>query len=301
MEGEEKQKNFLEALGEAYGERKPLFLAVGAALLAFIFFSAIAVAQKPIPFTQYFLSVGQGDSEAVLLNNGAVVLIDGGPPNGRALRELEKILPFYKRSVDAVFITHPEEDHFGGLIEILKRFSVGVVITNGDVNETESFYELQKVMKERNIKQIALFAGDKVKQGNITLSVLWPPEEALRQAQGKRNENALVLLAEANGRKTLFLSDVPENIEEKFAGEVGGADIVKVGHHGSKTSSGDVLLYAVQPAVAVVEVGKNNYGHPTPEALERLGNAGAQIFRTDRDGTLGARFESGELKIFRVK
>ncbi len=293
----EEKKHFLEVLNDAYGGRKLMFFAVGGALLLFSIFSVSAIA-KDDSFTQYFLSVGQGDSEAVRLHGGAVALIDGGPPNGRALRELEKILPFYKRSVDVVLLTHPEEDHFGGLIEVLKRFNVGIVVTSGDVNETESFYELKRVMEERKIKEIALSAGDKIRSGDITLSVLWPPEG---EHSGKRNENALVLLAEAGGKKTLFLSDVPENIEEKFAGEVGGADIVKVGHHGSRTSSGESLLFATQPAVAVIEVGENRYGHPAPETLQRLEYAGAQIFRTDRDGTLGVRFESGQLKVFRVK
>lgn len=299
MEG--RKKDFFEVLEEAYEKRKPAFFSALLSLFAFTFFSAVATVKKPISFTHYFLSVGQGDSQAVMLHGGAVALIDGGPPNGRVLRELEKILPFYKRSVDIVFLTHPEEDHFGGLIELLKRFDVGLVVTNGDDNDMEAYYEFKKILEQENIKTMMVFVGDKVKQGDITFSVLWPPKEIIQKTQDKHNENALVLLAEQKTNKTLYLSDVSEDIEEKLAAKIGVVDILKVGHHGSKTSSGEMLLFTIQPAAAFIGVGKNNYGHPSSEVLSRLISVGAQVFRTDRDGTLGARFNGNTVQIFHIK
>lgn len=292
------KQDFLEALESAYGERKMHFFGLGGAVLSFLAFSALALASAPLPFTHYFLSVGQGDSEAVMLQGGMVALVDGGPANGRAVRELERVLPFYKRSVDIIFLTHPEEDHFGGLIEILKRYKVGVVLTNGDANDTEVYYEFTRTMEQKNIKAIALSAGDKVRAGDIELSVLWPlPGERSNQP----NENALVLLGEFRGNRSLLAADIPDSAEKRLAETVPEASLLKVAHHGSKFSSDEDFLYAVNPVAAVVEVGKNNYGHPSPEALSRLSTAGAEVFRTDRDGTLGARFEGNILKIFSVK
>lgn len=300
MEGEE--KHFLDVVEKIYAERKPVFFSVFGTLAAFVLFSAVAFAERPIPFTQYFLSVGQGDSEAVILHGGAVALIDGGPPNGRVLRELEKILPFYKRSIDVVVLTHPEEDHFGGLIELLKRFKVGAVITNGDANETEAYFEFMKTTEQENIKTITLSAGDKIRQGDITFSVLWPSDPAEgRPFSDKRNDNALVLLGEFRGHRSLFTGDISDKVEKELASRIPSAALLKVAHHGSKYSSDAGFLSALAPAAAVIGVGQNRYGHPAPEAVSRLEAAGAEVFRTDRDGTLGARFEGNLLKIFHVK
>ena len=293
----EEKKYFLEELEVLYNERKLVFLGLGLALVLFLAFSFLSVAGEKIPFTHYFLSVGQGDSEVVIFRNGAVMLVDGGPPNGRAVREVGKILPFFKRSVDLVLVTHPEEDHFGGLIELLKRYKVGIVVTNGDENDTESYFEFTKILEEKNIKTIMVSEGDRIKQGDISFSVLWPN----RVRSEKPNENALVLLGEYGEYRSLLASDIPDSVEKEIIAKVSPLALLKVPHHGSKYSSSQDFLFALNPAVAVIEVGENNYGHPSPDTLSRLASVGAQILRTDRDGTVSARFENGRVIISRIK
>lgn len=292
------QKYFFQVLEDVYVKHRGVFILLACALFLFVIFSTFSLVEsKTRGFEQYFLSVGQGDSELIVFESGAVALIDGGPPNGRTLSEIGKILPFTKRSLDLVFITHPEHDHFGGLIEILKRFNIGVVLVNGDENDTDLFYELQNIIEKKQIRKIVLRGGDVIKHRNTEIKILSP--EDLKYSE--RNDNSLVLLVSHEDINSLFLGDIPSYVEEDILSLIPQIDILKVAHHGSKYSTSEGLLLKTRPKIAFIEVGKNSYGHPTSEVLGRLSAFNTRIFRTDIDGTLKALYKNGNLEIFRVK
>jgi beta-lactamase superfamily II metal-dependent hydrolase len=247
----------------------------------------------------YFLDIGQGDSELVILPGGVKMLIDGGPPNGKVLENLANILSPLDRYIDLVMISHPQLDHFGGLIDVLKRYKIGAVLTNGREGTTRAFQDLEKVIEEHKIKTIILASQDKIHYQGSSFNMLSPTPELLKSKE--INETSLVLELESNNSKTLFTGDIGKSTEEGLLKSYNAdIDILKVAHHGSKFSSTADFLNAMRPEVAVIGVGKNSYGHPTKEALSRLSDSGAKIFRTDQDGTVKLVIDGKSIKIFKI-
>ncbi len=243
----------------------------------------------------YFLDVGQGDSELIELPGGTDILIDGGPPNGRVLNELARALEQGDRYIDLVILSHPQLDHFGGLVEVLKRYRVGVFVWNGAETDSDAFAELKETLRENGIPEVVLGAGDKIRTGESEIIVISPDKELIKAKD--LNDTSLVLELSSGNSRTLFTGDVSAAALQNL--RFGDVDILKVAHHGSRFSSSVEFLEAVKPEAAVVEVGRNSYGHPTYEALEALRSVGAQIFRTDVDGTLKFTIDGEDIKIFK--
>ena len=244
----------------------------------------------------YFLDVGQGDSSLIMLPGGVKMLIDGGQPNGRLEKNLEKILPMSNRYIDLVMVSHPQLDHYGGLVEVLKNYKVGTILTSNQVSEQAAWQALEKVIREKGIRRIILAAGDKIKYQDSYFDILSP-----RQSDWAPdiNDFSLVALLESGGLKALFTGDISAEKEKELAAKYDvDVDILKVSHHGSKFSSDSMFLKESSPAVSVIEVGKNSYGHPTGEALARLANFSLQIFRTDLNGMIKLILDNGKLTIY---
>lgn len=256
----------------------------------------LILSPAPAASALYFLNVGQGDSELVMTSQGAKILIDGGPLSGNLGGNLSQILPLNDRYIDLIMISHPQVDHFGGLIDVLKNYEVGAVLTNGQDNKTAEWQALENIIKEKGIKEIVLSAGDKVKSDDFNFDILWP---ALSAKTNDQNEFSLIALLSMDGVKALFAADANTKLEQILVAKYNlDADILKVSHHGSKYSSDAGFLKQVSPAVSVIEVGKNSYGHPTAQALNRLANVDSQIFRTDKNGIVKAVVENGKLNIY---
>ena len=233
----------------------------------------------------YFLPVGQGDSELIILQTGAKVLIDGGPPGGAVLNSLDAVLGPRDRYIDVVILTHPQIDHYGGLIDVLGRYGVGVFLSNGMGSGVAAYGDVGKTLAENGVRTAALQAGGAIKTGDETFTVDWPNAAAVKA--GDLNLAAMVVEYSGEGLRALYTSDIDAKTEAAVLPNVGGTvNVLKVAHHGSKYSSSPAFLSALQPQVAVIEVGQNSYGHPAPEILQRLKDAGALVFRTDEDGLI---------------
>ncbi|MDP3947838.1 MAG: MBL fold metallo-hydrolase, partial [bacterium] len=253
-----------------------------------------------------FLDVGQGDASLITLPSGphtktfgvgagwhtVQILIDGGPSTA-ILPALEAVMPKGDRSIDLVLLTHPQLDHFGGLIDVMKRYRVGAFIWNGRAGTIGEWNDLIRAVEEAGVPAVVLGKGGAIRFGSRALAVLHPDRSGL--VSGELNDSSLVVRLEADGIRALFTGDIGANIERRLSPDELVADILKVPHHGSKYSSSKEFLERVKPKAAFVEVGKNNYGHPTEEALTRLAEAGSRIFRTDRDGTVVLRWSGGKL------
>ncbi|OGZ03326.1 MAG: hypothetical protein A2390_03000 [Candidatus Liptonbacteria bacterium RIFOXYB1_FULL_36_10] len=236
----------------------------------------------------YFLNVGQGDSELLVLPGvkPAKILIDSGP-NGPAVKELDKILPFFSRRVDIAAATHLDSDHTGGFSYILKRFKAGIFAYNGSDADSTVWKNLKGKMEEEEIPKLVLKRGDKIKYGESEVDILHPPEGF---SFGNTNEAALVMLLKNREVKAIFMGDVGKETEKMIVNyyNLSEVDILKVAHHGSKYSSSEEFLNVIKPRVSVIEVGKNSYGHPTVETLKRLALVKSLVFRTDKNGTIKA-------------
>ena len=267
-----------------------VFIAIDVLIWGFILFGGGNSFQEI-----YFLNVGQGDSSLVILPGNVKILIDGGPANGLAQSNLEKILSFRDRYIDLIVVSHPQVDHFGGLIEIAKNYKIGAVITNGEESDSASWLEFRRILDGNKIPVIGLSAGDKIKYKDYSADILWPNKIGL----GGVNEQALTMILSGDGVGSFFGGDLDMTTEKELAVKYDvDVDILKVSHHGSKFSSDAEFLKEASPSFSIIEVGKNSYGHPTKEALKRLSDAGSKIFRTDLDGFIKIIIDNKNIKVF---
>lgn len=244
----------------------------------------------------YFFDVGQGDGQLVLLSGGAKVLIDGGPTTA-VLDGLARALSPLDRRIDVVMMTHPQLDHFAGLIEVLNLYDVGVFIGSGRTASVEAYRELHESLVKNKVPYIQVKEGDALIIGDARFDILSPSNEEV--LSGELNDSSLVALLTVPEFKALYTGDIGFTVEERLVRDYDiDADVLKVGHHGSRFSSGDLFLKEVTPTVSVIGVGKNTYGHPTRVVLDRLLKYGSQVLRTDEQGMIKVVFTDGQLRVF---
>ncbi len=280
----------------------PLII-IGLLLVLDIFLWRLIIFYKIDAPKYYFLDVGQGDSELIIASdnfgNPIKILIDGGPDN-KILTQLGKILEPGDRYIDLVLMTHPQLDHFGGFIDVLRNYKIGAFLGTGRAASILAYKQLIEIIKEKNIPYVILKEGDKIKYGEVIFDILSPNKKDL--ASIELNDTCLVTLITIGSHRALYVCDAGFNIEDELISKYNlASDILKVGHHGSRFSSSAKFLSAVDPRVAIIEVGKNSYGHPTQSALANLSEVGAKIYRTDLSGNLLIQFENKKLKIYQEK
>jgi len=252
----------------------------------------------------YFFDVGQGEAIFINTKNGEQILIDGGPSN-KILPLLGRVMPFYDHSIDAVILTHPHADHVSGLIEVLKRYNVGEVIESGVDYNTAEAKEFEDLISKKRIKKIIINKPAKLSFfKNATLTFLSPDKYFEGQILNNVHDSVLVSELDFEGKKILFMADAEKNLERYLLqkGVLEDVDVLKVGHHGSKTSSTADFLKTVKPEYAVISVGaKNRYGHPHQQTLSGLETIGVQILRTDINGTIILNINGGQLTLQKEK
>lgn len=254
----------------------------------FVWYAVFAESREGLDV--YVLDVGQGDSIFIQTEYGVQVLIDGGPGDA-ALAELGKVLPFYDRSLDVVMLTHPDADHLNGLVEIIKRYKVGMVVETGVLKSTAQYEEWNRLVEEQNIPVVYAVAGERFDLGaDVSMKIVSPTQSEKGSAPSKVNNTSIIARLDYKDVSFLFTGDVEAITERKlaFLSNDLDTDILKAAHHGSKTSSSEEFLRRVTPAAAVISVGRNNrYGHPSPEIISRFDALGIPVYRTDMNGTIG--------------
>ena len=271
-------------MSKLFERYQPRYIFVSAlALGALVIWSVLFRAERDV-LSVAFLDVGQGDAIFIESPSGNQVLIDGGP-NKKILSELSSVMPFYDRSIDILILSHPHQDHIGGLVEILKRYDIDFVFSSGSDAPIAEYAEWSKLIKEKGVKEVLAQRGLRLNLGDgVYFDVLLPE----KIGGGENLHKNMVVSRLSYGRNCfLFMGDAERDLELKILNDDIHCEVLKVGHHGSKTSSGEAFLNKVSPEVAVIQVGtKNRYGHPYQTILERLAAASAKIFRTDTDGAI---------------
>ncbi len=251
------------------------------------------------------LDVGQGDSLFVVSPQGKTLLIDGGGAfGGFSGQELQKgnaidpgeeaVSPYlwsrgYQR-LDIVALTHAHQDHLGGLTAILENFRVGKLWIGREVVST-ALARLEHLAARKNISVEHETRGKSFAWDGVEGEIFWPEISSAQAAPAAKNNDSLVLRLRYGNRTVLLPGDAEKEAEHEMLAENSGtelrADVLKVGHHGSKNSTTEDFLAAVRPQVAIISAGEGNpYGHPNQELLQRLDNAGVRVLRTDRDGAV---------------
>lgn len=233
----------------------------------------------------YCLDVGQGDS-ILITNNNKTMLIDAST-NEMGSRVVKYLNDLGIKKIDYLVGTHPHEDHIGGLDNVIKSFDIGTIYMPNVVATTKTFEEVIDAISAKKLKVTSPKTGDKFTVGNAECEVM-----SIRNDKDDYNNCSIVIKMDFNNVSYLFTGDAEESVESSRKWP--HIDVLKVGHHGSNTSSSKKFLEQIKPEVALISVGHGNtYGHPTQATLKRLSNIGAKIYRTDENGTI-LLIEKGE-------
>ena len=233
----------------------------------------------------HFMDVGQGDSMFIVTPEGRQVLIDGGPDAMDTAIAIGGKMPFWDRYLDMVVLTHPDEDHFRGLPEVLNRYDVDTVVDSGIDSQNPLYLEWQRALEERDIQPVTAFQGQTITLDSATrLEILAPLLRPIRGTSSDSNNNGVVMRLVYGGVSFLLAADIEAELEARLLQKDLSlkSSVLKVPHHGSKTSTTPRFLSAVSPVAAVVSAGADNpYGHPHPQVTSRLettlGMAGTYI------------------------
>lgn len=249
--------------------------------------------------TFYSLDVGQGDATFIETPHHHQILIDGGP-NQSVLTQLGVVMPFYDRTIDMIILTHPQEDHMFGLVSVLERYQVGAVFMTG-VNYTGNTYrEFKKLISEKNIPVYQAQQGQHIQfDDGVVLDILYPFNNLTGlDFAGDVNDTSVASRITFGNKQFLVMGDAGMLEETNLinSNQDIDIDVLKVSHHGSRTSTSNLFLEKTTPDIAVISVGAHNkYGHPTKEALGRL--ASSTIERTDINGRVEIQTDGTQLEI----
>lgn len=251
-----------------------------------------------------FLDVGQGDAILIQTPDHQDLLIDGGPRD-TVSRQLGPYLGFGNNEIETAILTHPDADHLTGLVAVVNDWPVRTILTTGVVTTTKLYQRWITTIENSSANIVPVQSGQIYKLGKyLTIDILWPEQSwngkpytaKASNGRGGINDTSTGTKITCAGSTALMIGDASDAVEVALLAEGKNihADLLKIGHHGSKFSSTHEFLRAVQPDVAVIPVGKDNrYNHPHPVVLERLKSLEIPVYRTDQQGALEFRSVSG--------
>ncbi|MEK7531392.1 MAG: ComEC/Rec2 family competence protein [Patescibacteria group bacterium] len=253
---------------------------------------------SPKLLTVSFLDIGQGDSIFIETPGGRQMLIDGGR-DARVLRELSGVMSPFDKDIDVVIATHPDADHIGGLIDVLGKYKIGTLLESPAEGKTATYRTLKNLVEEKNIPEVLAEEGGEILfDYGIIVEVLSPPIGTSPNTE--TNTASIVIKVTYGENEFLLTADAPRQVEHRL---VTGkkdlvSDVLKAGHHGSRTSSSNEFVEAVNPEHAVVSSGKSNsYGHPHKETLDTFSKHNIKILRTDERGRITFYSDSKTLSV----
>ncbi len=232
-----------------------------------------------------FLNIGQGDATLLKLPNKKLVLVDGGPDN-LVLKRLGENLPFYRRKIDLIIISHFHDDHLTGLVEVVRRYQVGAIIYMKGAESSELW---QIFLRQAKIRKIQLIALENEAQINYSPGCSLKIFNPLILGIKKDSNNSLITKLNCQALSALLSGDNSLKVEEALlkTRQDLTAKILKASHHGSKSANSEAFLKSVNPVFFIISVGlENRFGHPSLEIIERVTKLGLKIKRADQEGTI---------------
>ncbi|MDP9249348.1 MAG: MBL fold metallo-hydrolase [bacterium] len=234
------------------------------------------------------LDVGQGDALFIESPSGAQIMFDAGPAR-KVLSPLARVMSPFDHTLDAVVITNPDADHIGGLADILKYYQVGAVFEPGTQNSSKTFQNLKTKIKDAKTPFLLAKKGMRINMGDgAVIDILFPDRDV---SSWSTNDGSVIARLSYGATSIMLTGDSTSKTEKIVLANTAQKEIkskiLKVGHHGSRSSTSSAFLGVVAPAHALISLGKgNSYGHPHSEVLQTLSEFGAEVFRTDILGTI---------------
>jgi competence protein ComEC len=235
----------------------------------------------------YFLNVGQGDSILIISPDGKTLLVDGGEDE-KAVVGLNNKMGVFNQRIDYIIATHPDNDHIGGLDEVIDAYQVGVFISPKTDKKTKTYLNLVNKINSKNIEKVeATEDADFLLGCCVKIDLVWPAEEASDKIKDD-NSNSVSFFLYYGDFKAFFDGDLPQELEDEVvARNPVDINLLKVSHHGSKTATSEKYLSILRPEIAIISVGKDNsYRHPDISVVNRLKNLNAKVMRTDELGEI---------------
>ncbi|MFC1788050.1 ComEC/Rec2 family competence protein [Patescibacteria group bacterium] len=234
----------------------------------------------------WFFDVGQGDAIFIRAPGGEQILIDGGPDSS-ILSKLGSIMLPWDREIDVVMFTHPDADHISGLIPVLERYQVKKIYETGARSRTQTAKRLDQLIKAEPAEHIFVTEKEELIIGELKIDFIHPEKPMLGEYPKESNDSSLVIRLDYGQTSILLVGDATLAVEERIGQLSGDIDVLKVGHHGSLSSTGSEFLNKIDPEFAVIQVGLDNrYNHPHPAVYDRLLRHQTKVFRTDQDGDI---------------
>ena len=269
-------------------------LICGLLIVVGLVFSTQSAVSQDIPFQVHFIDVGQGDSILVQAPDGTTTLIDGGNANGEALSYLHSL---GIQRITAIIATHPHADHIGGLIDVMDSLKVDAIWTSGAIHTTGVFERFLDAIDSHQIPYFEATQNDTITVGSLIFDVVYGQESS-----SNLNNTSLVLHLRYGQVSFLFTGDAETSAEKDMISTVESArlnsTVLKVGHHGSSTSSSLEFLNVVRPQIAIYSAGSGNgYGHPHSQTIDNLLAVGALVYGTDDAGTVIVETDGASLQV----
>lgn len=276
------------------GEKRFAFIILSLLAVVFILLFIVRHFSQP-EFSVTFFNIGQGDSALIKFRNGQKMLVDCGP-NKEVLWKLGASLSFFDRELDYLVISHPDLDHYGGCAAVLERYKVKNIITNGESKDDDYFAIWEKALAAEDSKKEIVATDKNMEIGGTKLFFLFPAVSSSLKMAGNNKSLVMKVTDVSSHLSFLFAGDMEELLEKEilqtycFVSSTSCAflqsDILKVGHHGSDSSSSEEFLRAVAPKKAIISVGQNSFGHPSLRTLRKIERTDAEILRTDQIGDI---------------
>jgi competence protein ComEC len=266
------------------------------AIVVFLFYTDWQNSHRKMTFAM--LDIGQGDALFVESPSGTQMLVDGGPIHS-ILAPLSKVMPLYDKKIDVLMITNPDADHIGGFIDILKNYEVSYIIEPGTFNKSKTYATIEQLVKEKNVKKIIATKGMILDLGSgVKDTILFPDRDV---SKWSTNDGSIVSKLTYGNYSIMLTGDATKMTEAIVLSENSAqflkSDILKIGHHGSHTSTSRAFVQAVSPMYALISDAKgNSYGHPHQETLDTLNSFGIKILRTDLLGTIIFKSDGIDIK-----
>lgn len=268
-------------------------------VLALILFVVGYFGRKNVSQNDYvsvhFIDVSHGDCQLIELPEGKTMLIDAGD-NGTEDRIIDYIESLGIKKIDYLVATHPHADHIGGMAEVIANFDIGEIYMPKIQNNTKTFEDMLDVIGEKNLTITSAESGKVLFDYSGVRAEILSPKKG--ETYEEMNNYSAVLMLQCGDKRFLFMGDAEKDVEEEILKKDLDADVLKVGHHGSTTSSSKKFLEKVSPEYAVISCGEgNDYGHPHKETINNLKKIAKEILRTDKSGTIVMRCDGSNIEI----
>ncbi len=258
-------------------------------IIAIAFIGIWLINQRPNELMIIFFDVGQGDSFLIRSPNGQNIIVDGGPDK-KMIQQLGRALPFWDKKIDLVVLTHADADHLSGLLPLVEQYKVDSILQSSAQPHSKLSETWKELIKEQEIKIVTALSGQTIDFGNdFSFNILNPRPEYPLVDNDDPNDASVTIKLNFRNVCAILTGDLAIAGEEAIinAKEDIDCDVLKIGHHGSKTSTSQEFLNAVTPEIAVVQVGLDNkFSHPAQMIIDRLDMSHIKVYRTDQKGII---------------